>query len=608
MKNSTTVEPVAESVESYVRRISDGVVRTIEPSGPVFAQPIPERQRTRPRTFAPALGHRSRLAVAVGTLAWAIVIALFWVWWLQPQHRLGLIGFVVTTLLVAYVTLIPIYFLLTVNRLRRVWTGRAVPPLRVAMVVTKAPSEPWPMVRKTLQAMLSQRYPHEFDIWLADEDPQPEVLEWTRLHGIRVSTRHGVEEYQRATWPRRRRCKEGNLAWFYDNWGYRDYDVVSQLDADHLPDSDYLAAMVRPFADPAIGYVAAPSICDSNARTSWAVRGRLFHEATFHGPHQLGHNSGLSPVGIGSHYAVRTAALRSIGGLGPELAEDFSTSYLLTIAGWSSAFAIDAEAHGEGPPTFAAMLTQEFQWSRSLSTELLELMPRTLRLLPWGLRVRFGFALLYYPLSALTAAAGVLMPAIAAVTGNSWVSINYGVFIGFIVAQGVCLLSIVAVVRRARLLRPVDAPLLSWEQALYIFAKWPFNAMGVLAAIVQRFSPRPLDFKVTPKDGAVQAMPVRLAAPYLVFASVLALSADIGMRTGGPVGYIGLCVLGALTYLTVATSVVSLHAREAARLVGATRTGSALVWRPLLAVAVAIPLVSFTLGAFPLFALKEFTA
>ncbi|WP_084514464.1 glycosyltransferase family 2 protein [Nocardia acidivorans] len=608
MTNSLSSASAAESVESYVRRISGGLVRTIEPSGPVFAQPIPARQRTRRRTFEPALGIRSRLAVAVGSLAWSIVIVLFWMWWMRPQHRLGLFGFVVTTVLVAYVTLLPMYFLLTVNRLRRVWPGRAVPPLRVAMVVTKAPSEPWPMVRKTLQAMLSQRYPHRFDIWLADEDPQPEVLEWTRLHGIRISTRRGVREYQRTQWPRRRRCKEGNLAWFYDNWGYRDYDVVSQLDADHVPDSGYLAAMVRPFADPAVGYVAAPSICDSNARTSWAVRGRLFHEATFHGPHQLGHNGGLSPVGIGSHYAVRTAALQSIGGLGPELAEDFSTSYLLTIAGWSSAFAIDAEAHGEGPPTFAAMLTQEFQWSRSLTTELLELMPRTLRLLPWGLRVRFGFALLYYPLSVLAAAAGVLMPAVAAVTGKSWVSINYGAFIGFIVAQGICLLSIVAVVRRSRLLRPVRAPLLSWEQALYIFAKWPFNAWGVLAAVAQRFSPRPLDFKVTPKDGAVQSMPLRLAAPYLLFASLLAAAANIGMRTGGPVGYIGLCVLGAMAYFLVSAAVVSLHAREAARLVGATRTGSVLIWRPLFAVAVAVPLISFTLGAFPVFALKEFSA
>jgi cellulose synthase/poly-beta-1,6-N-acetylglucosamine synthase-like glycosyltransferase len=91
-----------------------------------------------------------------------------------------------------------------------------------------------------------------------------------------VASRRGVPHYHRPHWPRRTRCKEGNLSWFYDNWGYADYDVVAQLDCDHVPGPTYLAEMVRPFADPAIGYVAAPSICDRNAASSWAARGRLF--------------------------------------------------------------------------------------------------------------------------------------------------------------------------------------------------------------------------------------------------------------------------------------------------------------------------------------------
>ena len=40
---------------------------------------------------------------------------------------------------------------------------------RVAMIVTKTPSEPFAVVRRTLEAMLAQTYPHE--TWLADEDP-----------------------------------------------------------------------------------------------------------------------------------------------------------------------------------------------------------------------------------------------------------------------------------------------------------------------------------------------------------------------------------------------------------------------------------------------------
>ena len=102
------------------------------------------------------------------------------------------------------------------------------------------------------------------------------------------------------------------------------------------------------------------------------------------------------PLCIGSHYAVRTEALREIGGIGLELAEDCTTSFLITTAGWHGAFAMDAEAHGDGPNTFAAMLVQEFQWSRSLTMVLLGLVPRNLRPLPWRLKLRLHVRLTFY--------------------------------------------------------------------------------------------------------------------------------------------------------------------------------------------------------------------
>ena len=42
-------------------------------------------------------------------------------------------------------------------------------------------------------------------------------------------------------------------------------------------------------------------------KRSWAARGRLYAEATLHGPMQAGHSGGYAPSCIGSHYAVRTA-------------------------------------------------------------------------------------------------------------------------------------------------------------------------------------------------------------------------------------------------------------------------------------------------------------
>nr|WP_254679757.1 glycosyltransferase [Celeribacter baekdonensis] len=101
--------------------------------------------------------------------------------------------------------------------------------------------------------MLAQEYPH--DTWLADEAPDAQTRAWCDAHGVRISTRQGIADYHRAEWPRRTRCKEGNLAFFYDTWGYDTYDIVCQLDSDHVPQPGYLREMLRPFADPEVGYV-----------------------------------------------------------------------------------------------------------------------------------------------------------------------------------------------------------------------------------------------------------------------------------------------------------------------------------------------------------------
>src|SRR5260370_1289690 len=139
---------------------------------------------------------------------------------------------------------------------------------------------------------------------LADEDPSPGTLAWCEEHGVHVSTRKGRVDYHRLTWPRRTRCKEGNLAFFYDNYGYERYDIVSQLDADHAPRPGYLREMLRPFADPRVGYVSAPSICDKNAAKSWAARGRLYAEAHLHGQMQTCSAASETPLCIGSPSAL----------------------------------------------------------------------------------------------------------------------------------------------------------------------------------------------------------------------------------------------------------------------------------------------------------------
>jgi cellulose synthase (UDP-forming) len=576
------------------------------PSGPVLAGQGPPSRTVRTDTFSPVLGRRDRVLVAALTAGWVACLGFFWLWWLQPEHTVTAAGMVVNSLLLAYLTAIPVYSLVLVNRLREVNPALRMPLLRVAFVVTRAPSEAWPVARKTVTAMLDQDFPSGFDVWLCDEDPTPEIVQWCAAHNVRISTRHGIAEYHRATWPRRTRCKEGNLAYFYDTWGYRQYDVVAQLDCDHVPERTYLSQMVRPFADPAIGYVAAPSVCDSNAGQSWAARGRLHREGTFHGPFQAGHNNGLAPVCIGSHYAVRTDALHDIGGIGPELAEDFSTSYLLNSAGWQGAFALRAAAHGEGPVTFAAMLTQEFQWSRSLTTVLYDLAPGHLGRLRWGLRLRFGYSLLHYTLLAVTIIGGLALPPIAAVTGRPWVNINYGSFLLHWWPMSAVLVLLILFLRGRGLLRPHDAPVLSWENWLYTLTRWPYIAWGVLAATMQKVRPKPITFKVTPKGaGGLERLPTGLLLPFLTIVWVLTAAGLYGEFTNPAFGYVGLCLLGALTYTVVALSVCLLHAREAARSAGVRlfTAAAATVRRPIAAGVVGLLPLGTAIVLYPGYAL-----
>jgi cellulose synthase (UDP-forming) len=543
--------------------LTDGSVTDFTGRGPVLAPRKARKQRLRRSTFVDALSRTDQTAIVLMSGAWLACVYVFWTWWLEPAHRAGLFGLVVNSAVLAYVSGFPVFFIVAANRLRKVNPDVAVPLLRVAFVVAHAPSEPWPLVRKTLDAMLAQQYPLPYDVWICCERPTEEIVNWCVGRGVGVSTRFAEPDYHRDSWPRRTKCKEGNLAYFYDRWGYRSYDVVVQLDCDHVPEPGYLAEMVRPFSDPAIGYVAAPSVCDANASRSWSARGRLHKEATFHGPFQLGHSDGFAPLCIGSHYAVRTAALRDVGGIGPDLAEDFSTSFLLNAAGWQGAFAIDAEAHGDGPNTFSAMTVQEFQWSRSLTTLLLGLVPRNLRHLSMRMRFRFLYALSYYFLLVSTTLAGLALAPVAAVSGLPWINVNYFAFLAHWWSISIWLILIAALLRRRGLLRPARAPLVSWENWLYSLSRWPFVGFGIGAALLALVWPRPVSFKVTPKNAAgVEPLPVKLVMPFLAISAASSGAALVGEQRTAAVGYVFLSALSGAVYAVVSLLIPIRHVIE----------------------------------------------
>ena len=513
--------------------------------------------------LTPLLNDRDDLRLRIMTMAWLLCLAFFWSWWLQPDHWVSSAGMLFNSTLLAWPTGLTALLFFYALRATRPNPELHVPAsTRVAMVVTKAPSEPWSVVQRTLVAMLNQDTDRAYDVWLADERPDDETIDWCAAHDVRISTRFGSPEYHRSDWPRRTKCKEGNLAYFYDHYGYELYDVVAQFDADHVPTSTYLEHILRPFAAEGVGYVAAPSICDANTELGWTVTARLYKEATLHGLLQAGCNGGFAPVCIGSHYAVRTAALKSVGGIGPELAEDYSTSFRMNSAGWSGVFAIDAVAHGDGPESFGEMMTQELQWARSLAVFATRYSRGGWRTIPWAARLRLGFALMFYPLFGLQLLIGTAFPILALALGKPWVRVGLLDFWVHLLPASVLAQVTVAFVRRKRLLRPVDARLASWEVMLFAIARWPWILWGSVQGAWSGLRKRDVTFKVTPKgDAGAKVLPLRYIAPMLGLALAPAI-ALVTLDGGSAAGYRILCGVSIATYLGVPIAIVMLHLKD----------------------------------------------
>jgi cellulose synthase (UDP-forming) len=512
--------------------------------------------------YAPVLSKWNQRVLLMLVLFWLVGTLAFWHWALQPSAWVSVPGTLFSLLLLIYATGIPAWPFYLFLRMRQVRSDLPLPPgLRAAMVVTKAPSEPWPLVQHTLEAMLEQQGDH--DTWLADELPTDQVRQWCLRHGVKLSTRAGVDDHPSPTWARRTGCKAGNLAYFYDHHGYSDYDVVVQLDADHVPQPGYLIAMLQPFNDSAVGYVAAPSICSANANRSWVARGRLYAESLLHGPMQLGLNGSWAELCFGSHYAVRTQALQEAGVLGPELADDHSTTLLLNAQGWRGAFAHRALCLAFGLETFNDVMVQELQWSRSLTTTLIRHLPPLLFRLPLHLRLQFIYAWAFYPLGVCLSLFALGLPVLALLFDHRWMRIHDPSFLVFIFLQMALTIMPMLFLRSYGLLRLSNISPLSWEYWLFELSRGPWVFAGVVGAVQEWLRSRPVNFRGKSQQSVNPPLPLSLLMPYLLAVVIgLLFALVLGDSVRLVQGYVLLTLTTTATFAVTAMSIAVLSHRQ----------------------------------------------
>jgi cellulose synthase (UDP-forming) len=103
---------------------------------------------------------------------WAASGTWFWVWWFDPAHFVGWVPFLFATIPLLWVQGLQLFFVYVLLQASKTTAPDPVPgQWRVAMIVTKTPSEPFDVLEKTLRAMLDQDYQH--DTWLADSGVVP---------------------------------------------------------------------------------------------------------------------------------------------------------------------------------------------------------------------------------------------------------------------------------------------------------------------------------------------------------------------------------------------------------------------------------------------------
>lgn len=382
---------------------------------------------------------------------------------------------------------------------------------RIAILTTIVPSsEPVEILEQTIPAMLAVRHPDPFDVWILDEGDDPEVRAICAKYGVHHFSRKGIARYNQPSGPFKERTKAGNHNAWRDQHA-SSYDLVAQMDPDHIPEPDFLEKTTGYFRDPDVAYVIAPQVYYRNTETSLIARGADEANFGFSAITQRGANGLGMPIFIGSNHVARSAALESVGGYASHIVEDHLTGMeMLTTDNpatghrWKGVYTESIISLGEGPTRWSSYLSQQLRWAYGLISIVLANTPRLLpRMRP---RQALGFVLIqsYYISVVLILALGVGLTTLHLLFGVNAVSVPFDEWFGRWFPQ-----------------LAVSIALWYWLQRFYLRPSdrgWGVSAMlvgiGAMAtytqAMVRAVLRRPLTYVITPKGEVGVREPVRL--------------------------------------------------------------------------------------------------
>ncbi len=483
--------------------------------------------------YRDALSPRQRRSVLA--LGWFhVVLALALVGYLLLPSNLPRLGRGVAVDVLAVAGLVVMVVLQLIAGLRT-WTityhagqardpipMRPPPGLRVAVLTTIVPGkEPLELVMATLRAMTRIRHDGLLDVWLLDEGDDPEVRRRCAELGVRHFSRKGRPEWNQPSGPFRAKTKHGNHNAWRSQFEHS-YDVVAQMDPDHVPFPNFLERTLGYFADPDVAFVVAPQVY-GNLGESFVARGAAELAYLFHGIIQRGGNGHDAPLLIGTNHLYRPTAFAQIGGYQDCIIEDHLTSMIVYTAvneatggNWKGVYTPDIVAVGEGPATYSDFFSQQKRWAYGIWEIARQHSPRSFpRMRTWQQRLSFFALQTHYPTTAMAWVGGIALSVLYLVGGVTVTHLPVLQWALLFCANLLVGLVFSFCMRRFNL---VEHERSSWGLAGMLLDL--ITAPVYVAAAAAQLAGRPLVYVVTAKGSAATGDTWRTFRPHLLWLAV----------------------------------------------------------------------------------------
>jgi cellulose synthase/poly-beta-1,6-N-acetylglucosamine synthase-like glycosyltransferase len=427
---------------------------------------------------------------------------------------------------------------------------KAPPPgLRVAILTTIVPSrEPISVAERTLRAMREVRYRGQVDVWILDEGDDPAVKAMAERLSVHYFSRKGIPRYNQPAGPFRTKTKAGNHNAWRDSYE-RFYDVVAQMDPDHIPLPCFLERTIGYFRDPDVAFVVAPQVY-GNIYQSWVAHGASVQQYLFSGVVERGGNGLDAPLLIGTNHLYRPAAWHEIGGYQDSIIEDHLTGMRvqgtinpLTGNSWRGVYTPDVLAIGEGPESWTDYFNQQRRWAYGIWEIVLKRRLRTgIRLRPRQ-RLLYGLVQLFYPSVGFAVLLGTIATAVYLLLGITAIRLNSLQWLALWSASIMSWLILWLWLRRFNLAVHERRESGVAGILLALFAGPVYVAAGATALLR-----RPLTYAVTAKGNLKTADSIRAFRLHLVWAAIAALLLSVSFRFHHD--YTSLRVWGTLALIT----------------------------------------------------------